>query len=150
MKGGASHQERTDPSLRVSPPVSFPTIVIFKYPISVAKMCFFDLLGRQAARSSGVPSGWECSGPWRQEGTPSPWSFSGRDLEAGCSRGWGAVRGLGCGCCWGCLGGSEEDAHRGNGGYRDVLSQVPKTLKGQKCHVAMAQRVWLPWGAHCT
>lgn len=47
-------------------------------------------------------------------------------------------------------GGSEEDAHRGNGGYRNVLSQVSKTLRGQKCHVVLAQRAWLPWGTHCT
>lgn len=50
----------------------------------------------------------------------------------------------------GSRGGSEEDAHRGHGEGRNVLSQVSKTLKGQKCHVAMAQRVWLPWGTRCT
>lgn len=72
-------------------PSPFEQLFFVKYPISVAKMCFFDLLGRQTTRSSGVPLGQGCSGPWRQEGTPSSWSFSGRDLGPWCSHESGAV-----------------------------------------------------------
>lgn len=43
-------QERRDSSLQVSPPISSQTIHIFKYPISVAKMCFLTCVG---ARWSG-------------------------------------------------------------------------------------------------
>lgn len=94
---GASHQERSDPSLQVSPPVSFQTIIIFKYPISVAKMCFFDLLERQATRCSrgplwlwhrGMLGCMEAGGHSKK--SPLPWGSSGRDPGMGALVGQGA------------------------------------------------------------
>lgn len=94
---------------------------IFKYPISVAKMCFFDLLGRQAARCSAVPPpGLRDARARRRAGTAT--RLLRRRVSLGGVRGrvgalvggWGKVWVL-LGVSW--AGGSEDDAHGGDWGY---------------------------------
>lgn len=67
----AGCRERCDPLLQVSPPVSSQTISIFKYPISVAKMCFLTCMGaRRCGRGARWPWRWGCSGPRSRSGGP--------------------------------------------------------------------------------
>lgn len=100
-------------------------------------MCFFDLFGRQATRCSRGPRG-----PGSGDAPVHGRGCSRRDISfaaevlwedpgtGGGSRGWGCVWGWECGCSWGCpgQGGSEDGAHGGNWGYRNVLGQVLETL----------------------
>lgn len=68
----------------------------FKYPISVAKMCFSDLLGQRGSPGEGVLGSVEAGGD----------SFTVELLWEGSGTGglsWvGGSGGLGCGCSWGC------------------------------------------------